>query len=197
MRSLRLGTSHTAVLSVQTPSSLDSEVHAFEFVVHKTVTQLAGDFLWFCRHAINMLYFDGHLAHLRSSVFWGKFGRLLVYDTDDNMRAALTRLEERVHLTSPPLLSLQGGCYRCALSPSLFLSLHNSQSGSLSKASANHRIPNKCDCLLCCPYFIRYRLLVAQQQQVLCNQHGHTCIPNRHIRLSSQNNRCIAMSAVL
>ena len=110
------------MLSVQTPFSLDPEVHAFEFVVHKTVTQpAADDSVWFCRYAINMLYFEGYLAHLRSSVFWGKFGRLLVYDTDDNMRAALTRLEKRVHLTSPPLLSLQGGCYRCALFHSRFL----------------------------------------------------------------------------
>ncbi|DBB11643.1 TPA: hypothetical protein ACH3X3_007026 [Trebouxia sp. C0006] len=62
-------------------------------------------------HAINMLHFEGHLAHLRSSIFWMKFGQLLVYDTDDSLQAAVTRLQTS-NCPVPPLLSLQGGCHR-------------------------------------------------------------------------------------
>ena len=77
---------------------------------------------WFCRHAIDMLHFDSHLVHLRSSVFWMKLGQLLVYDTDDSLQAAGTRLQTS-NLPVPPLLSLQGGCHRCAVN-SLCLHLY-------------------------------------------------------------------------
>ena len=60
-----------------------------------------------------MLNLEPHLLRLRSSVFWVKFGQLLVYDTDDNMQAALARLQSSGKCV-PSLLSLQGGCYRCA-----------------------------------------------------------------------------------
>ncbi|KAL0024570.1 hypothetical protein WJX79_009165 [Trebouxia sp. C0005] len=62
-------------------------------------------------HAINMLHFDSHLVHLRGSIFWMKFGQLLVYDTDDSLQAAVPRLGTSNHPV-PPLLSLQGGCHR-------------------------------------------------------------------------------------
>ena len=64
-----------------------------------------------------MLHFEGHLVHLRSSIFWMKFGQLLVYDTDDSLQATVTRLEAS-NLPVPPLLSLQGGCYRCTVKSS-------------------------------------------------------------------------------
>ncbi|KAL0023092.1 hypothetical protein WJX77_000674 [Trebouxia sp. C0004] len=62
-------------------------------------------------HAINMLHFKAHLVHLRSSIFWMKFGQLLVYDTDGSLQAAVTRLGTSSRPV-PPLLSLQGGCIR-------------------------------------------------------------------------------------
>ena len=66
-----------------------------------------------------MLHFDDHLVHLRSSIFWMKFGQLLVYDTDDSLQAAVTRLGSS-NCPVPPLLSLQGGCHRCATCQPLF-----------------------------------------------------------------------------